>query len=793
MDTTGNVFVADSGNHTIRQISPDGNVTTLAGSPGEAGSTDAAGAEARFREPKGIAVDRSGNIYVADKGNLTIRKVSPGGAVTTIAGSPGAFGSVDGPGSEARFREPVDVAVDLTGNIYIVDKVDHTIRKASPSGIVSTLAGSSFRTGSDDGVGTEARFLFPAGLAVDQAGNLFVGDGNNTIRMVTADGKVTTLAGSTTEVGSTDGNGGAARFQDPRGVAVTVAGIVFVADKGNHSIRRVTQAGAVSSLAGSPAEPGDADGFGTAARFRQPLGIAIHKSGNVYVADRNNHTIRRVNPSGVVTTIAGTPGESGSTDGAGGDAKFNTPWAVAVDEFENVYVADGLNYTIRKVSPEGVVSTLAGSARQQGSADGAGSDARFDHPWGVAVDGSGFLYVADAWNNTIRKVSPNGEVTTLAGSPGQAGSADGDGSDARFRLPEGLTVDDAGNVYVADKGNHTIRKVSPSGSVSTLAGDPNQLGSVDGVGNSALFYAPRDVDVDDAGNIYVVDSGRGERAPGDTGHTVRKITSAGVVTTIGGNRKRFGQRDGVGQVALFYEPVGVAISKNGQIFVTELKPNRIRVGTPVTSRVLNAPSTLATESTDTDGDGVGDFDELMAGTDPENPASVMTVLSANVIRENGTSVEVRFPVVSGRIYGVEYSPDMAAGSWVVVADLLTPKSGASVLTAQFEVPDGDVNSGYVRVAVHVGDADDSAYSPSFALNGERLGPRLISAQWSESRGSFELSWQGERGAPYHLERSEDLSSWQKVEGSEVEGTGAVQASFLLPEGISFYYRVAESK
>ncbi len=300
----------------------------------------------------------------------------------------------------------------------------------------------------------------------------------------------TNFAGQPGGLGNADGTGSNARFYYPSGVAVDSAGNVYVADNANSTIRKVTPAGVVTTLAGSAGSSGTNDGVGSAARFSSPNGVAVDSAGNVYVADTGNQTIRKVTPAGVVTTLAGSPGQTGSSDGTGSSAKFSQPFGVAVDSAGNVYVADYYNDTIRKVTPAGVVTTLAGSPGQTGSSDGTGSNARFYYPRGVAVDSAGNVYVADYYNSTIRKVTPAGVVTTLAGSPRHAGSSDGTGSNARFFWPYGVAVDSAGNVYVADTGNSTIRKVTPAGVVTTLAGSPGQSGSSDGTGSNARFDHP---------------------------------------------------------------------------------------------------------------------------------------------------------------------------------------------------------------------------------------------------------------------------------------------------------------
>ncbi len=279
----------------------------------------------------------------------------------------------------------------------------------------------------------------------------------------------------------------------------------------------------MTTLAGSAGQSGSADGTRSAARFSAPTGVAVDSAGNVYVADLFNYTIRKNTPDGVVTTLAGSAGQSGTKDGTGSVARFFAPVSVAVDSATNVYVADSGNSTIRKITPAGVVTTLAGntSITNQlgqpvgGYADGTGSAARFHGPQGVAVDSTGNVYVADTFNDTIRKITPAGVVTTLAGlaqfdvnGAPIGGSSDGTGSSARFYLPNGVAVDSAGYIYVADYDNDTIRKITPAGTnwvVRTLAGSAEQEGSADGIGSAARFFAPSSVAVDSTGNVYVAD------------------------------------------------------------------------------------------------------------------------------------------------------------------------------------------------------------------------------------------------------------------------------------------------
>jgi len=378
--------------------------------------------------------------------------------VTTLAGSVLSSGSGNGTGNGAQFNNPIGLAVDGTGNVYVADSGNSTIRKITPAGVVTTLAGPTDSSGSADGTGNMARFNRPFGLVVDDADNVYVADsGNGTMRKITPAGVVTTLAGLAGSEGNVDGTGSAVRFYGPEGVSLDSVGNLYVADTGNNTIRKITPAEVVTTLAGLAGSSGSIDGTGSAARFNRPCGVAVGSAGNVFVADSDNNVIRKITPAAVVTTLAGLAGNSGSTDGTGSAAVFNHPQGVAVDSAGTVYVADTGNHTIRKITPAGVVTTLAGLAGSSGSADGTGGAARFSGPSGVAVDSTGNVYVADSGNCTIRKVTPAGVVTTLAGLAGGLGSADGTGSAARFYQPIGVAVDGAGNVYVADTSNNTIR------------------------------------------------------------------------------------------------------------------------------------------------------------------------------------------------------------------------------------------------------------------------------------------------------------------------------------------------
>lgn len=735
-DSHGNLFVMDSFNGAIRKIVVStGAVTTFVGKPGYLGSADGTGSAAQFNTAGsrflGLAIDNSDNLYVADTGNQTIRKITPAGVVTTLAGLAGNPGSTDGNGSAARFNNPEGIAVDADGNVYVSEFGNHTVRKITPAGDVSTFAGplgvvfgTPAPTGNVDATGNDARFGTPQGLAVDGAGNVFVADQTNrTIRKITSAGVVSTIAGQAGSQGNADGGVGgaltAARFVSPFGLTVntaarasgTAATALYISDGG--MVRKLDlSAGTVTTIAGSTSSSGNSgnvDATGTAARFGAAFGVALDATDeNLYVADQTNHTVRTVLLSTTgVTTLAGSAPTVGSANGAGADARFNFPQSVAPDGLGNVYVADASNHVIRKIDSAGNVTTFAGTVGTTGSpasSDGPAAGAKFNNPAGVATDSANNVYVADMGNNAIRKLTIAGgnvTVSTLAGSTagssGASGYVDDSGTTARFSAPTGLAVDSSGNVYVADRGNQVIRKITSAGVVTTLAGYPGSQGNVDGTGFDARFGNPSDVAVDSHGNVYVADRSNAQLrkitsagvvttvlyegnlslgvgvdaddnvyASGSFG-VVFKITPTGTVTAIAGLAGNSGSADGVGNAVRFNGGWGVKVDGAGNVYLADGSNNTIRKG--------HVP-----------------LPPVIAGVAPASAISGATVTITGTGFLGATAV--RFNGIDARAFSVNsdlsITATVPAGAATGAVTVVTP-GGTSNTTTSFTVATGSVS------------------------------------------------------------------------------------------------------
>ncbi len=593
MDTRGNLFIANENDCRIRKVGTNGIITTVAGNGGEGYSGDgAAAANATLNSPSGLAVDASGNVFIADSNNGRVRKVDTNGIITTVAGNGTAGFSGDGAAATNAGLGPTGVAVDGSGNLFIADSRNNRIRKVNTSGIITTLAGNGAAGSSGDGAAaTNASLSYPFGLAVDASGNVFMADTqNNRIRKVNTSGIITTVAGSGAQGYSGDGGAATnASLAFPNGVTVDGAGNLFIADINNKRIRMVGANGIITTSAGNGTMFYYGDGgIATNAGLGWPTGVAVDGSGNLFIADYGNSRIRKVNTNGTITTVAGNGAWVYSGDGAAAtNASLSFPSGLAVDASGNLFIADSFNNRIRKVNINGIITTVAGNGGQGYSGDGAAAtNASLSSPRGVAVDASGNLLIADSFNERIRKVNTNGIITTVAGNGTFGGGYSGDGgaaTNASLNSPNGLAVDASGNLFIADSFNERIRKVDPSGTITTVAGNGfitnvnSGMGAYSGDGGAATnanLSLPCGVALDSSGNLLIADY---------RNNCIRKVSANGIITTVTGNgfnaSRGFGAcsgDDGTATNASLNEPACVVVDASGNLFIADTQNNRIR-------------------------------------------------------------------------------------------------------------------------------------------------------------------------------------------------------------------------
>ncbi len=530
LDGAGNLYIADSGNQRVRKVS-NGIITTVAGNgnPGFGGDGGPA-TSAYFNYPSGLTFDAAGNLYIADTLNYRIREVS-NGIITTVAGTGTlGFSGDGGPATAAELYAPYGVAVDAAGNLYIADASNRRIRKVS-NGIINTFAGNGqYRFSGDGGPAISATFYSPQGLAMDAAANVYIGDGNR-IRKV-SNGIITTVAGNGSYGFSGDGASATSAAIQSTGVAVDAGGNLYIADIGNSRIRKVSN-GTITTVAGNGKVAFSGDGGpATSASLEGPYSVALDAAGNIFMADNGNNRIREVS-NGIITTVAGSgpscsPTSCGSFSGDGGPATSATlsqPNGVTVDAAGNIYIADTYNNRIRKVT-NGIVTTVAGDGIQGFSGDGGSAiGASLNKPYGVAVNASGNLYIADTGNNRIRKVS-NGNMTTVAGNGRAAFAGDGGlATAASLNFPTVVTVDSAGNLYIADSTNSRIREVlaSPPAFGVVVSGDSLSLTQASG---GKPVTASLNVDAAIAGSSSVSVPGMSYSASVTTGNSWLSVSPA---------------------------------------------------------------------------------------------------------------------------------------------------------------------------------------------------------------------------------------------------------------------------
>ncbi|MBB1287184.1 T9SS type A sorting domain-containing protein [Flavisolibacter sp. BT320] len=603
VDGSGNLYIADQNNHRIRKVNAaDGKVSTVAGN-GTAGYTGDGGAAtaASLRQPYGIAVDASGNLYISDYGNHCIRKVSVAdGKISTVAGS-GTGGFANGTGTAALFNNPSGITLAGNDVLYIADNANHRIRRLVISTrVVSTVAGNGTAGfAGDGGAATTGSLRNPCSVAVDAANNVYVADqNNNRIRKITAaDGKISTFAGNGTNTYGGDGGAAtAASVRVPAGVALDASGNLLIADLNNHRIRKVTVAtGIITTIAGNGTIRFSGDGgAATRATLASPTDVAVDGNGHLYIADQENGRIRKVNAAdGTISTIAG-PGVYGIT-GDGGPATaayLSSPTGIALDAAGNLYIVEQFNGRIRKVSAaDGTITTIAGNGTNTYGGDGgAATSASLYYPMDVAVDASGNLYIADRNNHRIRKVNAmDGKISTIAGT-GTAGYSgdDGQATAAAINEPNSISLDASGNLYFADRGNSRIRKIhAADGTISTVAGNGTA-----GFGNdnvmataTALFY-PNAVYVDASANIYIADGY----------NRVRKVNAAdGKIYRIAGSGFGGFSGDGGAPVAAaLYSPWGMDMDGNGNLYIADANNYRVRYICPSSAAATDNSTNLLT-------------------------------------------------------------------------------------------------------------------------------------------------------------------------------------------------------
>ncbi len=610
VDSEGNLYIADTYNHRIRRVTVrNGLITTVVGN-GARGITGDGGAAtaAAIEYPQAVAVDAGGALYVASRNR--IRKVV-NGIITTIAGNgSGEFSGDNGPATGAGLNAPIGLALDVTGNLYIADSENSRIRRVdSNTGIITTVAGNgSFEFSGDGGAATTAGLSRPYGLALDIAGNLLIADLENArVRRVDAGtGKIATIARNGIQGFSGDGGAAtAASLFRPDDVALDAAGNLYIADSINCRIRKVTaQTGIITTIAGNGSVELTGDGgAATGAGVRAPTGVAVDPRGNVYVVDFYNNRIRKVAiENAVITTVAGNGAEGFTGDGGPATAaQLDGPSSVALDSDGSLYVAD---YTrVHKVAARtGIITTVAGKGAIGYEGDGGSATAaKLAGPLGLTIDTAGNLYIADTGNHRIRKVAAvTGIISTVAGNgstpDGVRGGFSGDGGPATSAAlydPYGVTLDAEGNLYIADTLNNRIRKVSAqNGVIATVAGNGSEEFSGDGgPATTAGLGGPSAVAVDSAGNLYIADQ---------YNHRIRKVQAeTGTITTVAGSFPPGDRGDGGPATAAgLAQPRGVALDSAGNFYIAELSGSRIR---KVVSGIIT--SVAGNGSTEFSGDG----------------------------------------------------------------------------------------------------------------------------------------------------------------------------------------------
>jgi uncharacterized protein (TIGR03437 family) len=622
-DGAGNLYLTDSDNNTIRKVTPQGVISTIAGKPGEFGFSGDGGpaTSALLNFPIGVAVDAAGNIYICDAGNTRIRKLAAAtGVITTIAGNGTAgFGGDGGPGTSAQLNMPQNVAVDKDSNVYISDFGNHRIRKVNASdGMINTVVGTGTAGFSGDGgPALQAQINSPNNVWVDRNGNLIVCDpGNFRIRRVGTDGNINTIAGRGQGFGGDGGPATDALINVPVGAIADQAGNVYFSDRANHRVRKIAAGtNTITTIAGTGTAGFNGEGIASlASMLSAPTGLALDPAGNLFIGDRDNGRVRKlvsasasdVTPPAVAITAPTTAGTFTTTNGAlnlAGNASDNsavfqvlwsndrggrgpaagtTSWSVP-----NITLLAGLNnLTVTAIDPSGntssarlavtfnpslILTALAGAGGPGESGDGGAAIAARLSPFGLGTDSSDNLLVADDEAHRVRRISPAGIINAFAGNGALGSSGDGAAAiNAAMNIPTDVVVDANGNAFISDSNNNRVRRVAPNGTITTYAGTGiADFGGDNGPATQAHLNSPVGLALDAAGNLFIADSGNAR---------IRKVNAAnGTITTVAGNGLiGFSGDGGPATQATFKRPFGVAVDRNGVLYILDRSDSRIR-------------------------------------------------------------------------------------------------------------------------------------------------------------------------------------------------------------------------
>jgi len=615
IDSSGDLFVADTFNHRIRRVDPQGVITTIAGT-GTAGFSGDGGpaVSAQLNNPTSVTLDSFGNLLIADLANDRIRMVDTSGVITTVAGNGAEGFNGDGiPAVNAALNNPIGIALDTSGNLFIADLGNQRIRKIDTSGVITTVAGNGTRGYSGDGApATAAQLSFPRGVAVDSSGNILIADTfNDVVREVDTSGIITTVAGGAPlpAPGTGVGDGGpatSAHLSNPTTVAMDSTGRMLIADQLDSRIRAVDSSATITTIAGNGEFSFSGDnGPATGAELSEPYGIAVDNTGDLLIADTPNGRVRKVDTSGIITTVAGggTPAVGNGDGGPATDAKLGWFTGVAADNAGNLFIAENNpnvnaccspQNRIRKVDSSGTITTVAGGGTPAvGNGDGGpATSASLARSTSVAVNGGGNLLITESFSNHIREVDALGIIATVAGNGTRGFSGDGGPAIlAELNNPIGIAVDSAGNLFIADLGNGRVRKVDALGIITTIAGNGTFGFSGDGgPATNAQLNNPTGVAVDSAGNVFIADRGN---------NCIRMVDTLGIISTIAGNSTfGFSGDGGLAVNAQLSFPNGVAVDSAGDVFISDFSNFRIREVLRASGDPLGFPGPWHTENCD---------------------------------------------------------------------------------------------------------------------------------------------------------------------------------------------------